>query len=111
MTDAEKITMFRVLTDENDVTEVPDTVVAVYLDLASDAIKSRRYPFGVPTVDGVPVDATLGYEKLQVRLASRYWQRRGAEGETAHNESGVNRTYGSVNDEDLLSEVIQVIGV
>ena len=42
---------------------------------------------------------------LQVKLAVRYFLRRGGEGETRHSENGIDRTYGSVNDEDLLSEV------
>ena len=119
MTEADKIANVRVLADEPDATEMPDNTIAVYLEKAKRAIASRRYPFGIPyeteTVDGVEVttqvDPTLGYEMLQCELAGRYIQRKGAEGETSHNESGVNRSYGSVNDEDLLKEVMQVAKV
>ena len=107
MTDAEKITMVRTLADENDATKMSDTVIAVYLSKAQAAIGRRQYPFGLPTnfaIEG-------RYEVLQCELAARYINRRGGEGETAHNENGVNRTYGSVNDEDLLCEVIQKVGV
>lgn len=119
MTEAEKIANVRVLADEPDATEMSDTVIAVYLEKAKRAIASRRYPFGIPTVTTIvddeevetPVDPTIGYEMLQCELASRYIQRKGGEGETSHNESGVNRTYANANDEDLLKEIIQVAKV
>lgn len=45
------------------------------------------------------------YVGVQLQLAVRYFNRQGAEGESTHDENGIKRTYGSVNDEDLLSEV------
>ena len=45
------------------------------------------------------------YEMIQCELASRYFYRRGTEGEVAHSELDVNREYKSPNDEDLLMEV------
>ena len=104
MTDEQKITTVKVLV-END-PEATDAVVGVYLDVALSAILDRRYPFGVPETYDVSQ-----YDMLQCKLAARYFLRRGAEGETSHNENGVNRTYGSVNDEDLLDEVIVIAKV
>lgn len=106
MTTAEKIAMVQVLV-ENDPTATNE-VLAVYLALAKDAIFNRMYPFGVPaSVTDIPSQ----YEVLQCKITMRYFLRRGAEGEKSHNENGVNRTYGSVNDEDLLAEVMQVARV
>lgn len=99
MTDAEKITMAQALIGND--SEATDDLVAVYLNDAKSAILRRRYPFGLPT--GADVEEI--YEALQVKLAVRYFLRRGGEGEISHNENGINRTYGSVNDEDLLMEV------
>jgi hypothetical protein len=45
------------------------------------------------------------YVGVQLDLAVRYFNKKGAEGESAHDENGIKRVYGSVNDEDLLSEV------
>lgn len=104
MKEADKITAVRTLV-END-PNATDAIIKVYLDDAQDAILHRRYPFGIP----VEYDLSR-YDRLQCKLAARYFLRRGAEGEITHNENGVNRTYGSVNDEDLLSEVIQVAKV
>lgn len=105
MTTEEKVIRVRTLIGAD---ESADALISVYLDEAKNAILNRRYPFGIPY--GV-TDVPEMYDSLQCRLAERYYLRRGAEGEQAHNEDGVNRTYGSVNDEDLLMEVIQVAKV
>ena len=108
MTNAEKITTVQTLV-ENDASAT-DAVVTVYLKDAEAAILRRLYPWGIPeTVASVPSE----YEMLQCKLAMRYFLKRGAEGEYIHDENGTNRHYGSVNDEDLLSEVVpyaKVIG-
>lgn len=105
MTDAEKLTMAQTLIGTDP--DATDALVTVYLDDAKAAVLRRRYPFGIP--DGAEVEPL--YEMLQVKLAVRHFLRRGGEGEISHNENGINRTYGSVNDEDLLCEIIQVAKV
>ena len=107
MTEQEKITMVRTLADETDATKMPDTVIAVYLEKSKAAIGRRQYPFGLP--EGFEIEGR--YEVLQCELAARYINRRGGEGEIKHDESGVNRTYANANDEDLLCEVMQKVGV
>ena len=113
MTDAEKITMVRTLADENDATKMSDTVITAYLTKAQAAIGRRQYPFGLPVDDQGQIAFTVEarYEMLQCELAARYINRRGGEGEIGHNENGVNRTYANANDEDLLCEVMQKVGV
>ena len=109
MTTAEKITIVKTLTNESDLT---DELVTVYLSKAEKAIRNRMYPFSLPKDDNgdeIPFEVPEKYEMLQCELATRYLQRRGGEGEITHNENGINRTYGSVNDSDLLQEVMQVI--
>lgn len=95
MTLTEKITMAQTLIGDSEAT---DSLVSAYLEDAKLAILRRRYPFGLP--DSADIEPL--YEMLQVKLAVRYFLRRGGEGEITHNENGINRTYGSVNDEDLL---------
>ena len=99
MTDTEKILTVQTLVDDEAAT---DALVGVYLSDASAEILLRLYPFGVPAGSTVPVQ----YHYHQCRLAARYWLRKGAEGEVTHNENGVNRTYGSANDEDILREIM-----
>ena len=108
MTNAEKIATVKTLV-ENDAAAT-DAVVTVYLKDAEAAILRRLYPWGIPTT---VTEAPSEYEMLQCKLAMRYFLKRGAEGEYIHDENGTNRHYGSVNDEDLLSEVVpyaKVIG-
>lgn len=87
-------------------TEATSAVVTTYLSIAESAIINRRYPYDVPETPDI-----AKYDDLKCRLAARYFLRRGAEGEIAHNENGINRTYASVNDEDLLMEVTPVMKV
>lgn len=86
---------------QNDARFTP-SMIGVFLADAEDAILRRLYPFGIPdSVSDVP-DI---YERLQCKLALRYINKIGAEGEVLHAENGVDRHYGSTNEEDLLSEV------
>lgn len=101
MTVTEKISTVKVLC-ENDAAAT-DEVVTVYLEKARAAILRRLYPWGEWTYE---TNVPLKYEMLQCELASRYFLKRGAEGEYIHDENGVNRHYNSANDEDLLSEVV-----
>lgn len=73
-----------------------------YLAKAGNVIIRRLDPLGSVGVTEVPKK----YAVLQAELAARYSLRAGGEGEISHNENGVNRTYGSVNDEDLLREIM-----
>lgn len=100
MTDAEKITMVKALVD-NDATATDD-LIKVYLRLASNKMLERLYPFDA---DKEESDLPERYETIQCELASRLFLRRGGEGETNHEENGVNRTYATVDDEDLLSRL------
>ena len=71
--------------------EADDSVLSVYLELAKDAILGRLYPFGYDpeTIFEVPSP----YEVTQVNIAAYLINKRGAEGESAHRENGVSRTY------------------
>ena len=91
MTEAEKIERVQALLGGDE--EATDTLIAIYLDDAEQAIMSRIYPFGVPTDAEMPAR----YESIQCKLAQRYFLRRGAEGEISHHENGVNRSYDSVD--------------
>lgn len=98
MTDAQKVEYTKELCGDPEATEV---LVTTLLTKAKYAILQRRFPFGQPETAEVEAQ----YEGLQCELAARYFFKRGAEGETGHNENGINRTYGSANDEDLLMEI------
>ena len=100
MTEAEKIAMVQTLV-ENDA-EATDTVVPVYLTLARNAMIERLFPYDTSKDSG---DVPLRYDTIQCELAARYFLRRGGQGEINHEENGVNRQYGTVDDEDILKRL------
>lgn len=104
MTTAEKIAYVQTMADDPEAT---DALVSVYLTKAKAAVFRRMYPIG--NKPELMIDVPDKYEIIQCDLAVRYFLRRGGEGEQIHNENGIHRHYGSVNDEDLLMEVTQVI--
>ena len=77
------------------------------LESAKAVILSRRFPFG-----DFPEEIEPKYKDLQIRIAVEMFNKRGAEGETAHSENGVSRSYASANvSEDLLREITPKAGV
>lgn len=99
MADTDKNEILQAIVGE----ELSADTCAVYLNLAAHKMLERLYPFNESkTVEDIPAR----YAELQCELAARLYLRRGAEGEIAHNENGVNRTYESVNDADLLSRLV-----
>ena len=83
MTDTEKLTMLKAMTGEKD-----ESVLSTYLSIAGNKILKRAYPFN-STVTVVPDR----YAYKQVAIAAYLVNKRGAEGETAHSENGISRSY------------------
>lgn len=103
MTEEDKVQMVQqLITDVSVTTEM----IQSYLALAADRILTRLYPFQSAT----PTWPSQ-YDMLQVELTVRMIARRGGEGEIAHSENGVSRTYGTVDDEDILSRIPSYVGV
>lgn len=102
MDELEKIAMAKVLSGETD-----DLAVSAYLKIAGSKICRKAFPFD-PSMLEVPKQ----YEYLQVEIAVYLLNKRGAEGETAHSENGISRTY---EDGDipptLLRQIVPVCGV
>lgn len=98
MTDAEKIIMVKTLVESDP--GATDEVVGVYLNLACNAMLERLYPY-----DSDKDEIPSRYDTIQCELAARYFLRRGGQGELNHEENGVNRTYGTVDDEDILKRL------
>ncbi len=77
------------------------------LESAKAVILSRRFPFG-----DWPEELENKYKDLQIRIAVEMFNKRGAEGETAHSENGVSRSYSSASvSEELLREITPKVGV
>jgi hypothetical protein len=108
MTDVEKLSLLRAMvgtpnTDEN----WSDDVLISYLEVAGRKIINRAYPYD-DTITEVP--RRYGY--LQCEIANYLLNKRGAEGQTAHSENGISRSYESADvPESMLGEVIAHVGV
>ena len=100
MNGSAKTVMVRTLV-ENDA-EATDATIAVYLNIASNAMLERLYPYD-PEKDAE--DIPERYDTLQCELAARYFLRRGGQGEINHEENGVNRQYGTTDDDDILKRL------
>jgi hypothetical protein len=87
--------------------KVNDDELVDILESAKAVILSRRFPFSE-----WPDDVEPKYKDLQIRIAVEMFNKRGAEGETAHSENGISRSYASANvSEDLLKEITPKAGV
>ena len=107
MMEVEKLTLLRVMVGQPNTGEWADEVLSSYLAIAGSKILSRAYPYD-DTVTEVP--RRYGY--LQCEIAAYLLNKRGAEGQTAHSENGVSRSYGSADvPEEMLKEVTPHVGV
>ena len=87
--------------------KVNDNELEDILESAKAVILSRRFPFGE-----WPAEIEDKYKDLQIRIAVEMFNKQGAEGETAHSENGVSRSYASASvSEDLLREITPKAGV
>lgn len=101
MTDEQMIILVKSMSDESD-----DAVVSAFLAMSADAIINRAFPFATEK-ERETLTVPARYKMLQCEIAVYLLDKRGAEGETAHNENGINRSYenGSIPD-SMLKQVV-----
>ena len=103
MKQTEKLTLLKAMVGSAD----SDDVLLAYLDIAGHKILNRAYPFGTDETE-VPTR----YDFLQCEIAAYMLNKRGAEGQTAHSENGISRSYESADvPESLLGAVTPTVGV
>ena len=85
MTDAEKIALVKTMTGETD-----EDVISTYLAVAGNKVCRLAYPFDA---DVTTVPERYAYNQVEITVF--LLNKRGAEGETAHGENGITRTYGT----------------
>ena len=82
-------------------------IINAYLDIAKNKILLRAFPFQ----DTSSMEVPEKYHSLWIDATVFLILKRGAEGETTHNENGVNRTWAS---DDLpvymLKEIVPQVG-
>lgn len=107
MIEVEKLTLLRVMVGQPNVGEWADDVLISYLTIAGEKILRRAYPY-----DDSVTDVPRRYGYLQCEIAAYLLNKRGAEGQTAHSENGISRTYGGADvPEAMLSEITPHVGV
>ena len=104
MTNEEKIARLAVLIS-------PDTadseLLSILIEQAEGIVLNRRYPLGAP--EGATIPAM--YEHIQLQVALELFSKMGAEGQTAHNENGISRTYEAADvSPSLLKRIVPVCG-
>ena len=98
--------LYSIMLTENDPQATAD-VMRMYLAVAANMILQRLYPRGIPPMTIMP----NAYDMMQCELAARQFLRRGGQGETAHSENGISRTYGSADDSDILNRITPYVGM
>lgn len=104
MTNQEKLEKLKVLIS-------PDTadneLLGYLLEQAEGIVLNRRYPFGHPEGTVIPA----AYEHIQLQIALELFSKMGAEGQTAHEENGVKRTYEAADvSPTLLRRIVPLVG-
>lgn len=101
MTQLERL---RIRITENNISDIE---LEDILESAKAVILSRRFPFG-----DYPLEIEDRYKDLQIRIAVEMINKMGAEGEIAHSENGISRSYSSAGvSEELLREITPKVGV
>lgn len=102
MTEAEKICIVKAMSGEAD-----EATVLAYLNIAGSKICNKAYPFAETEMNVPPK-----YDHTQVEIAVYLLNKRGAEGQTAHSENGISRTYENADiPASLLREVVPMASV
>lgn len=102
MTQSQMLAKLKILTGNID-----DELLLTYLDLAGNTVLRRCYPF-----DKTKTTVPEQYQHNQIEIACYLFNKRGAEGQTAHNENGISRNYenGGV-PHSMLQEIIPFVGI
>ena len=107
MDDSDKVVELRRSTEAMD----EDSVLLSYLAQAREIILSRMNPYREENGFAEP-EVPRRFEWKQVRIAAYLMNKRGAEGETAHSENGINRSYGAADvPEEMLRDILPHIGI
>lgn len=102
MSDNEIISVLQNMCDESNA-----SVILAYLNMAKQIVINKAYPFS-NGVSSVPEK----YTGVLIEIAAYLLNKRGAEGEIAHSENGISRTYDSSSvPDEILKKIIPAVGV
>ena len=86
MTSNEKIARLKLLISPE---TASDELLEALIGQSEGIVLNRRYPLGHPEGATVPTQ----YEHIQLQIAVELFSKMGAEGQMAHSENGISRTY------------------
>ena len=87
-------------------TDSEDGLLLALLSLAEGKILERLYPY-----DHSKETLPARYVGKQIEIAVYLYNKQGAEGQTAHSENGISRTYGSADvPESMLRGIAPFVG-
>lgn len=105
MTTAEKLKILKSIIGISLDNVSDDDALIVYLDISKQKILCRAFPYANET------EIPTKYELLQCEIAAYLWNKRGAEGQSAHSENGINRSYESADvPESMFRQIVPYIG-
>ena len=90
MTNEQKIAKLELLISPD---KASSDLLLALVEQAEGIVLNQRYPFGAPEGATVPT----AYEHIQLQIAVELFSKMGAEGQTAHGENGISRTYESAD--------------
>lgn len=104
MTTEQKVEKLGVLISPD---KAENELLTILIEQAEGIVLNQRYPFGAPEGATVPT----AYEHIQLQIAVELFSKMGAEGQTAHGENGISRTYESADvSPSILKRIVPVCG-
>ena len=105
MNDIKRLSTLKTMVGNSETSD--DETLTVYLSLAVNAVMNKLYPYGW---EGKTVPNKYDYKICEI--ACYLFNKRGAEGQTGHNENGISRSYESASiPESMLKEITPFVGV
>ena len=103
MTNTEKVAIVKDMTNETD-----ENTISRFLSMAGETIYSYVDPYRQSSKEKV----LEMYGATQIKAAAYYLNKRGAEGQSAHTENGIARTYENGDlPSSLLRELTPICGM
>lgn len=105
---AEISSKYRVLAGLSESDTSQDTLLLIYLEQAEKKVIKKRFPFGGYTDETKTIALEQFSENVDYLFTIRF-NKIGAEGESSHNENGINRSY--ENESICLDDIPSFVGV
>lgn len=103
MTESEKINILKAMSGGKDT----DEILSTFLSIAKNKILNHAFPYD-DSVEEVPSKWAM----IQCEIACYLLNKRGAEGQTAHSENGITRSYENADiPQSMLRQITVHCGV